>query len=181
MYFIRPSGFQKCLDSEFTYQYLVIPVLDKETLSSLNELETENLNSRYGNIFINVEFVKSILCNNNVLMQAYLKTVGFDEPYVKRLSPLCAKYILEISRLCDEKGCKFTVAPCPLPDTEENHDWTLLQENFYKYDVDGILKDYIEKIEYYPEDWFFDGVHFYKEILDEYGDKIREEVGRIQL
>ena len=108
-------------------------------------------------------------------MDVYLNNVLEQQLEVrdeKHLSDLTIKYLPKIKELCDSHGVKLKVMAAPLPDTEDNRDWAEFEQQIVDNGLSDLLGDYIDGIDYYPEEAFGDEAHFTQEYLDAEREKI---------
>ena len=177
-FFVRPQTLANDIWLDFSYQYFVIPFLDEANLEYVEAETKERIYDKFSPLFVNSAYFKTTLLNNNLLMQTYLNSLH-EEKEVRdyyRISNTAGIYLKKMADLCDEKGVKLIVRSTPMPEWEKNSDWTAYQNDIKLFGFEELLEDYFKNIVYYPSDWFSDGVHFTDEILEQYGDEIRNSV-----
>ena len=177
-YMICPQNLGNDLNLDYTYQYFVIPFFEGENVKLLDKDTTQKVYDRFGKFFADNGYIKSLLLNNNLLMEKYIAHVNSkpEREYLRRLSPTTAIYLPKILELCAEHNAKLSVLPLPIPDTPENHDWADFRQDVAAFGFDEVLGDFTEKIHHYPADWFRDGVHFKPEILEQHLGELRSAV-----
>jgi hypothetical protein len=177
-YLVRPQTLANDIWLNYSYQYFVIPFCDKDNWSILEEDTQNEIYRKFGKIFVDNEFIKLTLLNNNALMKKYLDYVQrqFEEEENHRISKTTVVYLAKIRDLCEEYDVNLYIKSNPLSDIEENYGWEEYQQDIIDYGFEDLLGDFIKDIPYYPETWFRDGVHFTDDILEEYGDEIRNNV-----
>lgn len=174
-YIIVPGNLANDLNLNFTYQYFVIPFLDDNNINLLAQETRDMLYYKFGRFFVENKFIKELLLNNNFSMKLYLSHVQrkAEKKYTHRLSRTAIIYLEKIRELCKKYDVKFLVRPIPMADTAKNYGWEDLQQDIDKYGFNDLFGDFVQKIHYYSEDWYGDGVHFKKETLKQYRDEIR--------
>jgi hypothetical protein len=177
-YIIRPQTLANDIWLNYSYQYFVIPFCDNDNWALLEEDTQNEIYNKFGKIFVDNEFIKLTLLDNNALMKKYLDYVQkqVEEKETHRISKTTVIYLAKIRDLCKEYNVTLYIKPNPLSDVENNYGWDEYQQDILNYGFEDLLGDFIENIPYYPETWFSDGTHFTADILEEYGDEIRENV-----
>lgn len=177
-YIIRPQTIANDIWLDFSYQYFVIPFCDKNNRARLDEDTQRDIYHKFGEFFVDSQWVKTTLRNNHLLMQTYLNEIQKQPEKMEthRISKTAAVYLAKMENLCDEYGAKFFVKSTPLSDIEDNYGWEEFEQDIIDDGFEKLLGGFIENISYYPKDWFRDDVHFTSDILEEYGDDIRAAV-----
>ena len=76
--------------------------------------------------------------------------------------------------MCDRQGVKLHILPSPLSDTDSNRNtFTLLKKEVDEKGLQVIFGDYFERVTFYPEGMFKDGVHFADDYMN---DDCRKEI-----
>ncbi len=173
-YMILPQTLGNDLNLNFTYQYFVIPFMNNGNMNLIEAETREMLYQKFGKFFVTNGYVKTFLLNNNIFMRQYLLHVQSkpERKYIRRLSRTAIIYLNKMRELCREHNVKLYVYPLPVKDILENHDLENFKQDVKNNGFEDILGDFIERIVYYPEDWFRDGVHFKKEILEQHREEI---------
>lgn len=178
-YAVRPQSLANDMWTNFTYQYFVLPFYNDENLPLIEDETKELLYEKFGKPFVTNQYLKMILSHNQRLQDIYLARVQTgDNDVTNRLSRTAAIYLRKMQALCEERGVKFVVRPLPLADTPENQDWNLFRQDIADYGFEDLLKNFIDDVDYYPLDWFVDGVHFTPDILAEHLETFRSRVLR---
>lgn len=177
-YIICPQTLGNDLNLDYTYQYFVIPFFNGENVKLLDEDTTQKIYDRFGKLFADSEYIKSVMLNNNLFMEKYIAHINRKpkRKYIRRLSPTTAIYLPKMMELCAERNAKLSILPLPIPDTPENHDWDNFRKDINTFGLDDALGNFTEKIHYYPADWFRDGVHFKPDILAQHLNELRNAV-----
>ena len=159
----------------YSYQYFVIPFLNDENLKLLEKETITLLYQKFGRLFVENSYIKDSLKGNKFFMKQYMRYLQRQprDIYVHRISPTAAIYLRKMQELCRSHNVKFFVRPLPVSDLEENYGWEDFERDVKTLGFEDILGDFVKRIKYYPEDWFFDKVHFKREILETHGDEIR--------
>ena len=173
-YMLVPDDLENDLNLDFTYQYFVIPFFEGDNINLLAQETIDMLYYKFGQLFLENKIIKEILLNNNLFMKLYLSHVQSkpEKTYRHRLSRTTIIYLNKIRELCKEHDVKFLVRPLPMADTEKKHGWEYLQQDINDNGFNDLFGNFMQKIHYYPEDWFGDGVHFKKGILEQHRDEI---------
>lgn len=174
-YILRPQSLGNPLWYNLSYQYFIIPFYNDRYKGYIDEATCEYIEERFGKIYATNELVKSFIDKNSYYLDVYLNNIleqQLEERDEKHISKLAAGYLAKMKSLCDEKGVELKVICAPLPDTEDNHDWEEMKEQFAYYGISDIMADYFTDNDYYDESCFQDAAHF----TDEYLSENREEI-----
>ena len=173
-YIITPGSLGNDLYLNFTYQYFVIPFVNGDNLNFIEPETMEMLYKKFGEFFVTNSEVKTFLLNNNFFMQQYLNYVqkNPEKKYVRRLSRTAIIYLKKMRELCRQHNVKLYVYPLPIKDIPENHDWKNFEQDVKDFGFEDLLGDFIDRIVFFPEDWFADHVHFKKDILEKHRNEI---------
>ena len=176
-YAVRPQTLANDMWTNFTYQYFVLPFYKGENIPLIEEETKELLFQKFGKTFVTNDFLKMILSHNQRLQDIYLSRVqSGDNAVLNRLSATAVIYLRKMQDLCEERGVKFVVRPLPLEDIPENQDWEMFRQDIIDNGFEMLLQDFVDDIDYYPTDWFSDGVHFTDNKLKENLDTFRSRV-----
>ena len=178
-YIVRPASLGNDLYLNYTYQYFVIPFMNGDNVNFLDDETTEKIYNNYGKIFVENGYIKNFLLNNNFFMKLYVdyvRTHKEETTYFHQISRTSVIYLNKLRKLCSEHNVILRVIPCPLSDISQNHGWENFSRDIQAYGFSDIFGDFVQRIHYYPEEWFRDTSHFKQEILEEYGDGMRAKV-----
>ena len=169
-YILRPQSLANPLWYNFSYQYFILPFYN-DTYKGYIDAETcAYIEDRFGRLYTVNELVKSFIENNAYYMDVYLNNILEQQLEVrdeKHISDLSVRYLRAIADLCEEYGCCLHILCAPLPDTQENHDWSEMEAQFTQYGLADLLGSYFDGLDYYPEDCFVDEAHFTEDYLAE--------------
>lgn len=179
---------------DFAYQYVVMPLVETGTMDLLDEDTVDELEYLYGRAFMNETVVRRIDDSglNRKLYLNYIKTYKKNDYEHSLEDSVYVKYLKKIKELCDEHSVKFHFLPAPVPDMKAYHEIVNVKVPGYfeKTGLDKLFPDYTWRVRYYPEDRFYDSVHFggiYEErdhlnevIYETYGDTGLMEHIRLQ-
>lgn len=178
-YIVRPQSLANPLWFNFSFQYFIVPFYN-DTYKQYIDVDTRKyIEDRFGKLYATNDIVKSFIENNAYYMDVYLNNVLEQQLEVrdeKHLSDLTIKYLPKIKELCDSHGVKLKVMAAPLPDTEDNRDWVEFEQQIVDNGLSDLLGDYIDGIDYYPEEAFGDEAHFTQEYLDSERENIIEKL-----
>lgn len=187
-YSIRPQGLSNDINIDKSFQYFVIPFSNKYNWDLLDSDTTDKLSSRFGSFMVNNKYPQWIILNNNFLMEQYLTAVEKKNPdlkinddntenrYYHRISPTGQIYLSKMIELCNRKNVELIVVPSPLMDVEDNYGWEAYSEDIINMGFEETLGNFINSIDYYPEDMFMDGIHFSESTLNDCREEIAEKV-----
>lgn len=179
-YIVRPYSLGNNLNQTWTYGYFVLPFLSKEeNLKYLNEL-SKRTEWRENNFFLKPVIIKFLEKNPNFIIK-FLKVDLSDKMFDYSLnnaylSEITIVYLNEIKKLCIKKDIKFRVLASPMSKEYKNDKLENLKLQIKENNFEEIFSDYFESLNYYPSNYFIDGVHFKKEILEKEIKNIQEIV-----
>ena len=178
-YIVRPQSLANPLWFNFSFQYFIVPFYNDTYKQYIDDDTRKYIEDRFGKLYATNDIVKSFIENNAYYMDVYLNNVLEQQLEVrdeKHLSDLTIKYLPKIKELCDSHGVKLKVMAAPLPDTEDNRDWAEFEQQIVDNGLSDLLGDYIDGIDYYPEEAFGDEAHFTQEYLDSERENIIEKL-----
>lgn len=170
IYIARPQSLANPLWYNFSFQYFIVPFYNDTYKKYIDEDTRSYIENRFGKMYAANDIVKSFVENNPYYLDVYLNNVLEQQLEVrdeKHLSELSIKYLPLMKELCESYGVSFTVLAAPLPDTEENHEWSEFATQIEESGLADILGNYLDGIEYYEESCFSDEAHFTEEYLKE--------------
>ena len=149
---------------EYAYQYVVMPLVETGYLDMLDKDTVDELEYLYGAAFMNEDVVRRIDDSglNRKLYLNYIKTYKKNDYRHSLEDSVYVKYLKKIRKMCDERSVTFHFMPAPVPDMEAYHEIVEVKAPLYfeQTGLDELVPDYLNEVRYYPEDWFYDGVHF---------------------
>lgn len=178
-YIVRPQSLANPLWFNFSFQYFIVPFYNDTYKKYIDDDTKKYIEDRFGKLYATNDIVKSFIESNAYYMDVYLNNVLEQQLEVrdeKHISDLTIKYLPKIKELCDSYGVKLKVMAAPLPDTDDNHDWTEFEQQIVENGLEKLLGDYIDGIDYYPESAFADEAHFTQEYLEAERDEIIERL-----
>ena len=168
---------------EYAYQYVVMPLVETDKLDMLDDRTIDELEYIFGSFFMKENVVSKIDASglNRKLYLNYIKDYAAnDYPHTLEES-VYVSYLKKTADLCEERGVRFHLLPAPLPDMDVYHEIVTEKAPVYfgQTGLDDLFPDYFERVRYYPEEMFPDGVHFggIYESQDNYNKVIREMYG----
>ena len=166
---------------DYSYPYFVIPFLDSDNIKLLEHETREVLYKKFGKFFVTNSHIKYFFLNNIELMKICLDFIKDKSDKINtshRLSKTSITYLAKIRELCQEHNVKIFILPLPMADTSKNYGWDEYEQDIIKYGFKDLFGNFVEKIHYYPENWFSDGVHFKPQILDQHREEIADAILR---
>ncbi len=164
------------------YQYAVMPFVKTDTIDNLSENTRKRIADVYGGFFCQKPLVemnyKSPLCMKMYLNMLVEKEKKFPNKSDGLISQPTYEYLEKLSLLCEEEGITLHLIPPPHADTEGRHEIEKKLRNRLEIEGDKIgLEAYLDKVFYYPEGMFHDGIHFdEKELEDTFFPELAKEL-----
>lgn len=148
-------------DTDFGYQYAVIPFVKTNTLSHLDAETIEEMKDLYFSPFLNEKVIEYVE-KSPLIKKLYLNVEKELKPTILKLSfpEVTTTYIRKMYELCEENNIKMHFISPPLAESEERKEVeAVLKEEYEKSDLYQIFPDYYENYIYYPAELFPDGIH----------------------
>ena len=157
--FVLPESIGRTYDTEWGYQYAVLPFITTDTITDLEDETVDIITNTYGKLYMNKSFAE-LVQNSEVNRKLALnslrdRTDGYVMSDFYELSDI---YLTKLDDLCKEKGVKFHFCPCPVSEEkkEETHKLASTFKDSKTYNVDPRFYD---RVIYYPAEWSGDGAH----------------------
>lgn len=152
-------------NAQLGYQYSVMPFVETDTIINLDQDTQKEISDMYGAIFCKKPIVEFIH-RSPLGMKLYLNLLSkkselFPGKEQGLVSDISYYYLNKIKILCEKEGIQFHLLPGPHADSEDQH-WRAEQvSREVEEEGDSLgLKEYLDRIEYFPETLFRDRVHF---------------------
>lgn len=148
-------------DTDFGYQYAVIPFVKTGTLKHLDEVTIKEMENLYFAPFLE-EGVVDYVERSPFIKKMYLNVEKQLKPTVLTLSfpDVTTRYVRKMYDLCQERGVKMHFMPPPLAYSEERLSVeAVLKEEYRNSDLYKMFPDYYNDYIYYPAEFFPDGIH----------------------
>ena len=148
-------------DTEFGYQYAVIPFVRTGTIGDLEERTVREMKSLYFAPFLKeavIEYVEA----SPLIKKLYLNAEKELRPTVLQLSfpDVTVEYIQKMYELCKERNVKMHFMAPPLAETDERRKVeAVLREEYEKSPLYELFPNYYDSYVYYPAELFPDGIH----------------------
>lgn len=99
-----------------------------------------------------------------------------EEIKLTTLSDIAISYIQKLDDLCRKNSIKLIIISPPVPQhwLEDSDDWSEMREQIQQHNLTNILGDYINSVVYYPDDYFYDGLHLKKKFIKDSKENILE-------
>ncbi|WP_196802981.1 hypothetical protein [Butyrivibrio sp. MC2013] len=163
---VLPASLKQTYSMNLGYTYAVMPFALTDTLYHLDDNTLDIMADTYGRPFLNGLVVKGLHLSA-VNRKIYLNYLADHSHSYKLSSPfeLADQYVGKIAELCNERGVKFHLYPCPV--CESNKDSAeAMSEQFASSKLYEINPDYFDMIDYFSADQSQDGVHFDGNVYD---------------
>lgn len=148
-------------DTDFGYQYAVMPFVKTGTISYLDEETVTEMKELYLAPFVTknmADFVEQ----SPLMKKLYLNVLrDFRPTYLTLDFPdVTTRYVQKMHALCEEKGVTMHFISPPLADSEERREIeAALKEKYEASVMYELFPDYYENYIYYPAECFPDGIH----------------------
>lgn len=176
-YAVKPQSLGNDMNLDYKYQYFLLPFYNGGNIELIDGETKQKIYSKFGKFFSENSYIKRVLSHNRFFLGQYLNHVQrkLDIKYIHRhrLSRTSAIYLPKILELCREHQAELHVLPLPLSAVSDDYGWESFAEDVKTNNLEYILGNFIANIHYYPAEWFMDGIHFKREILDVHSDDIR--------
>lgn len=188
---IVPETLEKSFETERTYSYMLIPLLESGKMEVLGETEKKLLSEMYGSFFITPKMIERIGSSGlntklylNGVQKFYELFPGKKEEVEKKDEidfTISQLYIGKIKELCDNRGVGFRLLPNPVKDIPENREkLKLLEEKYRQSSLYEINPEFFDQVLLFEEEMFKDELHFKDEFLEKGGkDEIIREVQKV--
>ena len=165
-------------DTDFGYQYAVMPFVKTDKLSYLDEETVEEMKDLYLSPFM----TKKMVCfveESPLMKKLYLNVLKDFRPTKLTLDfpDVTTRYLQKIYQLCEAEGVTMHFMSLPLADSKERREVeAVLKEKYEASVMYELFPDYYENYIYYPAEWFPDGIHpnVERSMKNEMVKKIRE-------
>lgn len=174
--FLLPGSLQVTFDTQWGYQYTVMPFVETDTLKLLDDNTIEAMESVYGAFFMK-SFVVKVIDKSAINRKIYLNMLADSkEGYLQKTSyEIAEQYIKKIYDLCQENDIKLHLYPCPVVESQRESIENM-REEYSKTWLCTKFPDYLDNVLFYSDEQTGDGVHFGGEYAStkHYNEKIRE-------
>lgn len=174
-----PSALGCTFDTQYGYQYTVMPFVETDTLQRLDANTVEQMESVYGKYFMRSDVVW-LIDRSGFNRKVYLNQLA-NNVEIKSEGPVSyasVQYMEKLRILCESRGVKLHFLPGPISNTQRWHD--MIENGIREAYEDTVLQeyfpDYLNSVSFYPEEQFRDGIHFGGEYANQqtYNEKIKE-------
>lgn len=190
--FYSKESWESVVDVKCGYSYVVVPHMQAGTFDKLERETVAQAEEMFGPLLMN-EFmanafdrsfvVRKIVLNSLTTYHEKVLDEDLSAPFEKtenRISPLALLYFKRIVETCDAHHATLHLIHDPLADTPQKHEEVEMERKMFE--EAGLYeewKEYFDSVLYYPEELFFDGVHFQagEELNNAVIDDVREHTG----
>ena len=173
---VLPKSLGRTFDTLYGYQYSVMPFVESDTLKDLDSNTIDIMANTYGKLFMEKSVVRALYLsaiNRRIYLNVLAnKTRGYE---LSNHFELADQYVVKIAQMCDEKGVRFHLYPCPVCETKKES-IDDMQSGFEQSKIYDINPDFLNMIQYYPAEQAEDGAHFSGEYDNQecFNEKIRQ-------
>lgn len=174
--FLLPGSLRATFDTQWGYQYTVMPFVETDTLKLLDDDTIDAMESVYGAFFMKplvVELIDKSAVNRKLYLNMLADT---KEGYQQKTSyEIGDQYIKKIYDLCQENGIELHLYPCPVVESQQASIENM-KEQYAETWLYTKFPDYLDKVLFYPDEQARDGVHFGGEYASQeyYDEKIKK-------
>lgn len=148
-------------ETDYGYQYAVMPFLMTNTMKLLDGETIEQMEQTYGSFMIQKKAAKFI-DKSAFGKKMYLNLLNKVSPVSSTcdIPDVSERYLVKMAELCKEKNVTLHLIAGPLIDSEDRHEIDSQIRNAYKNSaIYDYFPDYFDQIQYYPAEYFSDGIH----------------------
>lgn len=148
-------------DTEFGYQYAVVPFVKTGTISLLEDHTVEEMKQLYLAPFLHERVIDAVE-RSPLIKKLYLNLEKEIRPTKLTLAfpDVTIEYIQKMYELCKERGVSMYLIPPPLADTKERREVEeVLKAEYEDSPLYQLFPDYYDHYLYYPAELFPDGIH----------------------
>lgn len=173
--FLLPGSLRATFDTQWGYQYTVMPFVETDTLKLLDNNTIEAMESVYSEFFMRplvVEWIDKSAINRKLYLNMLDDT---KEGYQQKTSyEIAEQYIKKIYDLCQENDIELHLYPCPVVESQRTSIENM-KEEYTKTWLYTKFPDYLDKVLFYPDEQARDGVHFGGDYASQkyYNEKIK--------
>ncbi len=150
-------------DINYSYQYLVMPLVETDKLDYLDNSTIERIEELFGRYSTDKKFVYAVDKSglNRKLYLNYIETQSNRKPSDGKSIPIFFEYFPKIEKLCEENNVTLHFLSCPISDSEtrtetSNNGLELLRSS----ELNKWYNDYKASVKIYPQEMFSDDTHF---------------------
>lgn len=148
-------------ETGYGYQYAVMPFLMTDTLDLLDKETITQLKRTYGHFMISqdsAQFINDSPFGKKLYLNLINKIAPVSSEY--EIPDVVERYLVKMVTLCEENDVSLHLLASPLADTPERREIEPLMTSLYEDSVlYSYFPDYFNQLEYYPSEYFSDGVH----------------------
>ena len=157
------SGFS---NAGYCYQYFVIPFTKANIIGIIDPITKKGLSNIFGVFYTNRYFIE-LIDRSNICRKLFLNSLS-DNGYADVAQSYL--YLKKIADLCNENGIELHLLHAPMEESAKSaveSEWSREMEVCQDRELLPYLKEYYNSVDYYPDNFFRDGIHF----KDEYSSK----------
>ena len=175
--FLLPGSLRSTFDTQWGYQYTIMPFAETDTLKLLDANTIEAMESVYGKFFMKPSVVE-LIDKSAVNRKIYLNMLADSkEGYQQKTSyEIADQYIKKIYDLCQENNMELHLYPGPVVESQRTSTENM-KEEYAKTWLYTKFPDYLDRVLFYPDEQARDGVHFGGEYAS--AEYYNEKIGKI--
>ncbi len=173
--FVLPECLERTFDTTFGYSYTVLPFVETDTMSLLDEDTRDIMADAYGSFFVEPRGA-GLIYGSAVNRKLYLNMIrslgpGYIQEYPLEIAD---RYVCKINDICMEHGVRFHLLPCPVSETKKAQ-VDALRELYECSPIYGISPNYINDVYYYQSEQSGDDTHLSGDyaLREALNDKVR--------
>lgn len=148
-------------ETDYGYQYAVMPFLMTNTTKLLDAETIEQMKHTYGSFMVRKKAAKFIH-KSAFGKKMYLNLLNKIAPVSStcEIPDVSERYLIKMAELCKEENVTFHLIAGPLMDSEDRQVIdSQIRDAYENSAVYAYFPDYFDQIQYYPEEYFSDGIH----------------------
>lgn len=158
--FVLPESIGRTFDTQWGYQYAVLPFIETDTLGDFDDNTIEIMKDTYGSLFMNKKIATAVDKSgiNRKLYLNYIREKGIGHNPTNYYE-LADQYLVKLNDLCSEEGVKFHLISCPVSETKREQ-VALYNSDYRDSETYKVFPEYFNDVLFYPAECFGDNTHF---------------------
>lgn len=172
-YVLRPDSLKSNANFIYTYSYFITPLYSSSLKQYLEADTQEQIESVYGKLMVNNNFMKWLLAKYPKLLEVYNNTCQTNFNLRRQWQKeavsieLSLPYLAQMQRTCEERKIELHLIAPPIPDNYD-YDFAALQSEMNALGLEHFYEEFTRGIQYVDSTEFVDGVHLKNEYVTEH-------------